>query len=74
MDMYEDIIYGELIEWKREMMRKPTIGNKLSKNIQDKMNGFMRLLVYTVMTQKIIEKDYIFFTYFKLLSVVIKEE
>ncbi len=53
MDMYEDIIYGELIEWKREMMRKPTIGNKLSKNIQDKMNGFIPEKFHVMVTEVI---------------------
>ncbi|GAA0767045.1 EcsC family protein [Clostridium subterminale] len=53
MDIYEDIIYGELMQWKREMEKKPTLGNNLSKNIQDKMNRFIPEKFHVMVTEVI---------------------
>lgn len=53
MDTYEDIIYEELVLWKKEMLKRPGISNNLSKGIQDKMNGFIPEKFHIMVTEVI---------------------
>ena len=53
MDTYEDIIYEELMIWKRKMIKQPSVGNNLSKNIQDKMNKFIPEKFHIMITEVI---------------------
>ncbi|MFR1708667.1 MAG: EcsC family protein [Clostridium sp.] len=53
MDTYEDIIYEELMLWKKEMLKRPGISNNLSKGIQDKMNGFIPEKFHIMVTEVI---------------------
>lgn len=53
MDTYEDIIYEELMLWKREMLKRPGIGNNLSKGIQNKMNEFIPEKFHVMITEVI---------------------
>jgi hypothetical protein len=51
MDDYEYIIYEELIQWKIKMLKQPTIGNNISKNIQDRMNGVIPEKFHIMITE-----------------------
>lgn len=41
MDQYNQLVKVELESWQRKMLRHPSLVNKLSKKVQDKINGFI---------------------------------
>jgi hypothetical protein len=51
MNEYEQRVYSELTDWKREIMRKPTILNRLSKSAQNKVNNMIPEKVHTAVTE-----------------------
>lgn len=48
--LYEKKIYPELLMWQRDMMRNPSILNRLSKTIQDRINGWIPEKVHGAIT------------------------
>lgn len=50
---YKQHIETELAEWKRKMMRKPSIMNKLSKRVQTKVNSYIPEKVHKAITTAI---------------------
>ncbi|WP_342329253.1 EcsC family protein [Pedobacter sp. FW305-3-2-15-E-R2A2] len=50
MDKYQENIRIELEFWKREMMEKPSFLNKMTNNIQKKINSYIPKKVHTAIT------------------------
>lgn len=50
MDKYQENIRIELEFWKREMMEKPSFLNKMTNNIQKKINSYIPEKVHTAIT------------------------
>lgn len=53
MDAQEQIALGELKKWQKQMMRKPSLMNKLSKRIQTKINSWIPEKMHKVITETI---------------------
>ncbi|CAG4998906.1 hypothetical protein DYBT9275_02105 [Dyadobacter sp. CECT 9275] len=53
MTNYEEQAYKELLLWEKKMLRKPSAAGKLSKNIQDKINGWIPDKVHKTVTTAI---------------------
>ncbi|HEY0354914.1 MAG TPA: EcsC family protein [Flavisolibacter sp.] len=47
---YEQIAHTELLAWQRKMQRKPTLVNRLSKNMQTKINSYIPEKVHKTLT------------------------
>ncbi len=47
---YEKEIYPELLSWQEEMSRDPSLINRLSKNMQDRINGWIPEKVHEAIT------------------------
>ncbi len=41
MDYYEEMALKELNKWKKQMRKKPSIAEKASKGMQNKLNGIL---------------------------------
>lgn len=57
-NVYENIAFAELQEWQRKMTQQPSLANRLSKKVQDKLNSYIPDKVHkaiTVAVQKMIE-------------------
>lgn len=50
---YEQIAFGELKKWQKEMMRSPSILNKLSKRVQTKLNSYIPEKIHKAITTAI---------------------
>jgi hypothetical protein len=50
MDHYETAIYMELKTWKNQMVRNPSILNRMSKGVQDKINSWIPEKVHKAVT------------------------
>ena len=50
MNVYDQSAYSELIAWQKEMQRKPTLLNNLSKKIQTKINTWIPEKVHKAIT------------------------
>jgi hypothetical protein len=50
MDHYETVVYMELKSWKSEMMRSPSLLNRMSKGVQDKINSWIPEKVHKAVT------------------------
>ncbi len=50
---YEQIAFDELKRWQKEMMRKPSILNKLSKKVQTKLNSYIPEKIHKAITHAI---------------------
>ena len=50
---YEQIAFDELLRWQKEMLRKPSILNKLSKRIQTKLNSYIPEKIHKAITTTI---------------------
>ncbi|MEG0306361.1 MAG: EcsC family protein [Clostridium sp.] len=53
MDMYESIAYEELNQWKKRMIKKPGLGNNISKAAQNKINGIIPEKFHGLVTEVI---------------------
>jgi hypothetical protein len=53
MQEYEQIAFDELKRWQKEMLRKPSILNKLSKSVQTKINSYIPEKVHRAITTAI---------------------
>ncbi len=53
MDKYEKEMYAELLKWKKEMVRRPSLFNKLSKRLQTKINTWIPEKVHSAITATI---------------------
>jgi hypothetical protein len=53
MMTYEQVAYQELQAWRKQMMRKPTLLNRLSKRMQDKINSYIPEKVHKAVTTAI---------------------
>lgn len=53
LDRYEKEIYSELIGWQKEMVRRPSVLNKLSKKIQTKINTWIPEKIHAAITTTI---------------------
>jgi hypothetical protein len=50
---YEQMAFDELKQWKKQMMRKPSVLNKLSKKVQTKLNSYIPEKVHKAITTAI---------------------
>jgi len=50
---YEQIAFNELKSWQKEMLRKPSMLNKLSKKIQTKLNSYIPEKIHKAITTAI---------------------
>ena len=50
---YEQIVANELNQWQKEMVRKPSVLNKLSKKIQTKLNSYIPEKIHKAITATI---------------------
>ena len=50
MDTYDQQIAVELKSWQKEMLRRPSLVNKLSKKIQTKLNSYIPEKVHNAIT------------------------
>lgn len=50
MDLYEKEIYAELLQWQKDMQRRPSLFNKLSKRLQTKINTWIPEKVHHAIT------------------------
>ena len=58
MTEYEQTAYQELLAWQHKVQKKPSIANRLAKNLQTRMNNFIPEKVHKVITvtiQKMVE-------------------
>jgi EcsC protein family len=53
MDRYEKEMYAELLKWQQEMLRRPSLLNKLSKRLQTKINTWIPEKVHNAITTAI---------------------
>ncbi len=53
MDYYEIKITAELMAWQKQMLRRPSFFNKISKKIQTKINGWIPEKIHQVITETI---------------------
>ena len=53
MNKYEKEVYAELVKWQKEMVRRPSIVNKLSKRLQTKINTWIPEKVHIAITTTI---------------------
>ena len=53
MDQYEKEIHVVLLNWQKEMLRRPSLLNKLSKKLQTKINTWIPEKVHTAITATI---------------------
>jgi EcsC protein family len=53
MDWYEKEVNAELLKWQQEMMRRPSLLNKLSKRLQTKINTWIPEKVHQAVTTTI---------------------
>jgi hypothetical protein len=53
MQEYEQIVFDELKQWQKEMLRKPSILNKLSKRVQTKLNSYIPEKIHKAITSAI---------------------
>ena len=51
--MYEESIEKELETWQHKMTKRPSFANKLSKKVQDRLNGFIPPKVHKIITATI---------------------
>lgn len=51
MNEYELKVYKELIDWKREMTKSPTVMNRLSKKAQKKVNDMIPEKIHSAVTE-----------------------
>lgn len=47
---YGKVVINELLPWQKEMLRDPSLLSKLSKNIQDRLNGWIPEKIHTAIT------------------------
>jgi EcsC protein family len=47
---YEQIVFDELKSWQRQMLRRPSILNRLSKKVQTKLNSYIPQKVHNAIT------------------------
>ena len=47
---YEQIVHTELLAWQKKMQRKPSLVNRLSKNMQTKINSYIPEKVHKTLT------------------------
>lgn len=50
MEKYEKEIHAELTKWQKQMMRRPSFFNKVSKNLQTKINSWIPEKVHNTIT------------------------
>jgi len=50
---YEQMVANDLTQWKKEMVRKPSVMNKLSKKIQTKLNSYIPEKIHKAITATI---------------------
>lgn len=50
---YEQVALAELTAWKKKMMRRPSVLNKLSKKVQTKLNSFIPEKIHRALTTAI---------------------
>src|ERR1700730_1068809 len=50
MDHYQQQVFSELSVWQKQMLRKPSLLNKLSKKIQTKMNTWIPEKIHKAIT------------------------
>lgn len=50
MQQYEQTAFEELIQWQKKMQRKPSLLNRLSKNVQTKINSYIPEKVHNAIT------------------------
>lgn len=55
MGSYQEIAYREMKAWQKQMLRKPTIMNRLSKRMQTKVNSYIPEKVHAAITATIRE-------------------
>lgn len=53
MDQYEQQVFPELMAWQKEMLRRPSLLNMLSKKLQTKINTWIPEKVHTAITTAI---------------------
>ena len=53
ISMYEQVALYELKEWQKKMTRRPSLGNRFSKAVQEKMNGLIPEKVHRAVTAAI---------------------
>ncbi|HCY39742.1 MAG TPA: ABC transporter-associated protein EcsC [Prolixibacteraceae bacterium] len=53
MDQYQQKIHSELVVWQKEMLRRPTFFNWLSKEVQTKVNTWIPEKVHSAITSTI---------------------
>lgn len=53
MDRYEKEVFAELRKWQKEMIRRPSLFNKLSKRLQTKINTWIPEKVHSAITATI---------------------
>ena len=51
MNTYQQIITAELKRWQQKMLRHPSTINKLTKKLQDKINGYIPGKIHQVSTR-----------------------
>jgi len=50
---YEQVAFGELKQWQKEMLRGPSVLNKLSKKVQTKLNSYIPEKIHKAITTTI---------------------
>jgi hypothetical protein len=53
MNIYEDRALREMLAWQKEMMKKPSLTNNLSKGFQNKMNSIIPEKAHEIITEAI---------------------
>lgn len=52
-ETYEMVVRKELVQWQQEMLRKPTLVNRFSKNMQTKINNWIPEKIHVAVTATI---------------------
>ena len=50
MDQYQQQVFSELSVWQKQMLRKPSLLNKLSKKVQTKINTWIPEKIHKAIT------------------------
>jgi len=53
MDEYQQMVFSELSAWQKQMVRRPSLLNKLSKKVQTKINTWIPEKVHKLITETI---------------------
>lgn len=53
MDTYEKEVFAEMLNWQKDMMKRPSLFNKLSKRLQTKINSWIPEKVHSAVTATI---------------------